>query len=189
MPAQQRRGLHENQRIPPPPRERGCQHHPPTIHLRELRTLDLPPEHDELLPEQRVLGHELHPGAGPSRPTTKSPSSRSNTTSVRSGTPNLTSTVRSRWGVDAGDDWGIHDHSQARAQPSTCAISAIVPRHLHPPNPWISWRMASVARTTMCATVSAQLSRVPTVTLRREARATITIGASRGGPSRCLAAA
>jgi hypothetical protein len=59
MPAQERRGLHEQESGPPTVREPGRQHHPPAIGVGELRTRDLTAKHEELPPEQGVLGHEL----------------------------------------------------------------------------------------------------------------------------------
>ena len=63
MPAQQRRRLHDEQRLVPCPGEPGGRHHPPSIGGGELGACDLAVQHEQLLSEQGVLCDELRTSA------------------------------------------------------------------------------------------------------------------------------
>jgi hypothetical protein len=57
MPAQERVGLHDQQRLPPGPDATGQEHQQPPVGRGAAGTLDAAPQDEELLPQQRVLGN------------------------------------------------------------------------------------------------------------------------------------
>jgi len=64
MPAQQRLRLDDEERGLPAAHKARQQHKQDAIAGRDCGTLDLAPQHDQLLPEERVLGHQRGLGHG-----------------------------------------------------------------------------------------------------------------------------